>query len=66
MVTYLDPGPASTCAPGHESMEDFSIIRSYRLKSGVMDFQKVTNEDHGIWAWGTFARQHSSKKGLIV
>ena len=32
---HIDLGPALKCAPGHKSMEDFSIINSYRFKSGL-------------------------------
>ena len=30
------PGPPSKCAPGYDSVDDCSIIKSYWLKSGVM------------------------------
>ena len=34
-------GPALKCAPGHDSIKDSSIIKSYCLKSGVMDKQNL-------------------------
>ena len=40
LLINLDLGPSLKCAPGHESIEDFSIIKSYWLKIGVVDFQK--------------------------
>ena len=39
----LNPGqePALKCAPGHDSIKDSSIIKSYCLKSGFMDKQHL-------------------------
>ena len=39
LVINLDQGPTLKCAPGHKSMEDFKIIKSYWLKSGVVQNQ---------------------------
>ena len=33
-------------------MEDSSIIKSYCLKSGVMDEQNTKSGIWGIWGWG--------------
>ena len=35
LLINLGLGPPLKCSPGHDSMEDFSIIKSYRLKSRV-------------------------------
>ena len=37
LVINLDLGPTLKCAPGHNSIKDSSIIKSYCLKNGVMD-----------------------------
>ena len=44
----MDPGqgPCLKCAPGHDSIKDSSIIKSYCLKSGVMEFQHII-----FWFW---------------
>ena len=39
LVINPGQGPPLKCAPGHESIEDFNIIKSYWLKSGVVQFQ---------------------------
>ena len=39
LLINLGLGPLLKCAPGHDSMEDFSIIKNYWLKSGVVDKQ---------------------------
>ena len=52
LLINLDLGPSLTCAPGHESIEDSRIIKSYWLKIGVVDFQ---NPIFWFWAksgWG--------------
>ena len=41
LVINLDQGPHLKCAPGHDSIEDSSIIKSYCLKSGVMQNQNL-------------------------
>ena len=41
LVINPDQGPALKCAPGHESIKDSSIIKSYRLKIRVMDIQHI-------------------------
>ena len=40
LVMNPGQGPTLQCAPGHKSMEDFSIIKSYWLKSGVTDSEE--------------------------
>ena len=39
LVTNLDQGPLLKCAPDHHSMFPSIIIKSYYLKSGVMQNQ---------------------------
>ena len=39
LVINLDPRPCLKCAPDHDSIEDSTIIKSYNLKSGVMQNQ---------------------------
>ena len=54
LLINLDLGPTLKCAPGHDSIEDSSIIKSYWLKSGVADSE---NFKMWIWAiseWGSF------------
>ena len=41
LVINPGQGPALKCAPGHDSIEDSSIIKSYCLKSGVMDSETL-------------------------
>ena len=41
LVINPGQGPPLKCAPGHESMEDFNIIKSYWLKSGVVQIQNL-------------------------
>ena len=41
LVMNPGQGPCLKCAPGHDSIKDSSIIKSYCLKRGVMDFQKL-------------------------
>ena len=36
LVINLDQGPHLKCAPGHDSIEDSSIMKSYCLKSGIV------------------------------
>ena len=44
LATNPSPGPSLKCAPGHESIEDSIIIKSYWLKSGV-----VQNQNRHFW-----------------
>ena len=44
LATNPSPGPSLKCAPGHESIEDSIIIKSYWLKSGV-----VQNQNRRFW-----------------
>ena len=46
LLINLDLGPTLKCAPGHDSIEDSSIIKSYWLKSGVAD-----SENFKMWIW---------------
>ena len=39
LVINLDQGPVLKCAPGHKSMNASIMIKSYSLKSGVMQNQ---------------------------
>ena len=39
LVINPGQGPPLKCAPGHESMEDFNIIKSYWPKSGVVQIK---------------------------
>ena len=39
LETNPGQGPVFKCAPGHKSMEDFYIIKSYWPKSGVVQIQ---------------------------
>ena len=39
LVINPDPGPALKCAPGHDSIKDSSMIKSYWLKVGLVLFQ---------------------------
>ena len=39
LETNPGQGPVLKCAPGHKSMEDFNIIKSYWPKSGVVQIQ---------------------------
>ena len=41
LVMNPGQGPALKCAPGHDSIKDSSIVKSYCLKSGVMDKQNL-------------------------
>ena len=41
LVINPGQGPALKCAPGHDSIKDAIIIKSYRLKRGVMDKQNL-------------------------
>ena len=41
LVMNPGQGPCLECAPGHDSIKDSSIIKSYCLKSGVMDKQNL-------------------------
>ena len=52
LVINPGQGPPLKCAPGHESMEDFNIIKSYWLKHGVVDFQNCNLGFWAIVAWG--------------
>ena len=40
LLINLDLGPTLKCAPGHDSIEDSSIIKSYWLKSRVVGLEK--------------------------
>lgn len=37
----LSQGPALKCAPGHNGMEDFHVIKGYCLKGGGMRFRNL-------------------------
>ena len=39
LVINPDPGPFPKCAPGHDSIKDLNMIKSYRLKVGLIHFQ---------------------------
>ena len=39
LVINPGQGPALKCAPGHDSIKDSSIIKSYCPRGGVMDKQ---------------------------
>ena len=39
LVINPGPGPALKCAPGHDSIKDSSIIKSYWLEVGLVHFQ---------------------------
>ena len=39
LETNPGQGPVLKYAPGHKSMTDFNIIKSYRPKSGVVQIQ---------------------------
>ena len=41
LVINPGQGPLLKCAPGQDSIKDSSIIKSYCLKSGVMDKQNL-------------------------
>ena len=46
LVMNAGQGPCWKCAPGHDSIADYSIIKSYWLKSGVTD-----SENLKMWVW---------------
>ena len=52
LVMNPGQGPALKCAPGHDSIKDSSIIKSYWSKSGVMDKQNIKTVIWDIWGWG--------------
>ena len=41
LVINLDQGPHLKCAPGHDSIKDSNIIKSYWLKNGVVESNKL-------------------------
>ena len=41
LLINLDLGPRLKCAPDHDSMNASIIIKSYNLKSGVMQNQNL-------------------------
>ena len=52
LVMNQAQGPCLKCAPGHDSIKDSSIIKSYYLRRRVMAFQ---NPIFAFWAksgWG--------------
>ena len=54
IVINPDQGPPLKCAPGHDSIEDSSIIKIYYLRRRVMAFQNLI---FAFWAksgWGQF------------
>ena len=52
LVMNPGQGPALKCAPGHDSMKDSSIIKSYCLKRGVMDKQHRISWFGAKSGWG--------------
>ena len=46
LLVNIDLGPTLKCAPGQDSIEDSSIIKSYWVKSGVMNSEKMK-----VWFW---------------
>ena len=57
LLINLGLGPPLKCAPGHDSMEDSNIIKSYCPKSGVMDEQNLESGIWGICGWGASDKQ---------
>ena len=53
LVINLDQGPLLKCAPGHHSMFPSIIIKSYYLKSGVMQNQNLFLENWHFWNFRT-------------
>ena len=41
LVTNPGQGPALKCSPGHDSIKDSSMIKSYCLKQGGVAFQNL-------------------------
>ena len=54
LVVNPGQGPLLKCAPGHDSIKDSSIIKSYCLKSGVMAFQNLISCFGAKSGWGQF------------
>ena len=52
LVINPDPGLASKCAPGHDSIKDSSIIKSYWLKVGLVHSEKLEVRLWAILGWG--------------
>ena len=52
LLINLDLGPTLKCAPGHDSIEDSIIIKSYWLRSGVADSENFKIWIWAIWEWG--------------
>ena len=52
LVTNPGQGPLLKCAPGQDSIKDSSIIKSYCLKSGVMDKQHLISCFAAKSGWG--------------
>ena len=52
LVINPGQGPALKCAPGQDSIKDSSIIKSYWLKSGVMDKQNLISWFGAKSGWG--------------
>ena len=54
LVINPDLGPPSKCDPGHDSIEDSSIIKSYWLKVGLVHSEKFKLWLWAIWTGGYF------------
>ncbi len=52
LVMNPGQGPALKCAPGHDSIKDSSVIKSYCLKRGVMDKQNLISWFGAKSGWG--------------
>ena len=52
LVINPGQGPLLKCAPGQDSIKDSSIIKSYWLKSGVMDKQNLISWFGAKSGWG--------------
>ena len=52
LLVNIDLGPTLKCAPGHDSIEDSSMIKSYWLRSGVADSENFKMWIWAIWEWG--------------
>ena len=57
LVMNPGQGPALKCAPGHDSIKDSSIIKSYCLKRGVMDKQNLISWFGAKSGWGQIMNQ---------
>ena len=54
LVINPDPGPVLKCAPGHNSIKDLSIIKSYWLKVGLVHSEYFKLCLWAIWTGGYF------------